>query len=164
MLTLYCTMNFPLLCESLTCKSWFYPLWNLFSFFSLVKKRRKLVKERRRCPVLSRKNHLKVQFFFFERNHHSFHHCIAKYMFEFFDRSENIFQFKLYFFSTDSKLTQLDFSIPKAPVSVQVQSGFRKVEPSSKRKELSTDDIDSKDQCATQWMDSHFMGVMSPPV
>lgn len=56
-------------------------------------------------------------------------------MFEFFDRSENIFQFKLYFFSTDSKLTQLDFSIPKAPVSVQVQSGFRKVEPSSKRKE-----------------------------
>lgn len=64
MLTLYCTMNFPLLCESLTCKSWFYPLWNLFSFFSLVKKRRKLVKERRRCPVLSRKNHLKVQFFF----------------------------------------------------------------------------------------------------
>lgn len=76
-------------------------------------------------------------------------------MFEFFDRSENIFQFKLYFFSTDSKLTQLDFSIPKAPVSVQVQSGFRKVEPSSKRKELSTDDIDSKDQCATQWMDSH---------
>lgn len=58
-------MNFPLLCESLTCKSWFYPLWNLFSFFSLVKKRRKLVKERRRCPVLSRKNHLKVQLFFF---------------------------------------------------------------------------------------------------
>nr|XP_034313961.1 kinesin-like protein KIN-7I isoform X3 [Crassostrea gigas] len=50
----------------------------------------------------------------------------------------------------DSKLTQLDFSIPKAPVSVQVQSGFRKVEPSSKRKELSTEDIDSKDQCATQ--------------
>lgn len=71
-------------------------------------------------------------------------------MFEVFDRSENIFQLKLYFFSTDSKLTQLDFSIPKAPVSVQVQSGFRKVEPSSKRKELSTDDIDSKDQCATQ--------------
>lgn len=89
-------------------------------------------------------------FFFFERNHNSFHHCRAKYMFEFFDRSENIFQFKLYFFSTDSKLTQLDFSIPKAPVSVQVQSGFRKVEPSSKRKELSTDEIDSKDQCATQ--------------
>lgn len=100
--------------------------------------------------MLSRKNHLKVQFFFLERNHNSFHHCIAKYMFEFFDRSENIFQFKLYFFSTDSKLTQLDFSIPKAPVSVQVQSGFRKVEPSSKRRELSTDDIDSKDQCATQ--------------
>lgn len=33
MLTLYCTMNFPLLCESLTCKSWFYPLWNYFLFF-----------------------------------------------------------------------------------------------------------------------------------
>lgn len=89
-------------------------------------------------------------FFLFERNHNGFHHCIAKYMFEFLYRSENIFQFKLYFFSTDSKLTQLDFSIPKAPVNVQVQSGFRKVEPSSKRKELSTDDIDSKDQCATQ--------------
>lgn len=64
--------------------------------------------------------------------------------------SENIFHFKLIFFFTDSKLTQLDFSIPKAPVSVLVQSGVRKVEPSSKRKELSTDDIDSKDQCATQ--------------
>lgn len=69
-------------------------------------------------------------------------------MLELLDTSENIFQFKLIFSFTDSKLTQLDFSIPKAPVSVQVQSGFRKVEPSSKK--LSTDDIDSKDQCATQ--------------
>ncbi|XP_078317677.1 uncharacterized protein LOC111118975 isoform X1 [Crassostrea virginica] len=50
----------------------------------------------------------------------------------------------------DSKVTQLDFSIPKVPPSIQVQSAFRMPEASSKKKDLPTDDINSQDQCATQ--------------
>lgn len=124
--------------------------FEIYFLFFFSEEKEKISEGKEKMSSAVKKEPLEGTIFFFERNRNSFHHCRAKYMFEFFDRSENIFQFKLYFFSTDSKLTQLDFSIPKAPVSVQVQSGFRKVEPSSKRKELSTDDIDSKDQCATQ--------------
>lgn len=124
--------------------------FEIYFLFFFSEEKEKISEGKEKMSSVVKKEPLEGTIFFFERNHNSFHHCRAKYMFEFFDRSENIFQFKLNFFSTDSKLTQLDFSIPKAPVSVQVQSGFRKVEPSSKRKELSTDDIDSKDQCATQ--------------
>lgn len=77
MLTLYCMMNFPLLCESLTCKSWFYPLWNLFFFFFISEEKEKISEGKEKMSSVVKKEPLEGTIFFFERNHNSFHHCIC---------------------------------------------------------------------------------------
>lgn len=65
MLTLYCTMNFPLLCESLTCKSWFYPLWNLFFFFFISEDKEKISEGKEKMSSVVKKEPLEGTIFFF---------------------------------------------------------------------------------------------------